>query len=79
MPLRGRNNIGVTLYPLSLATRGSGRVGEMTQLLSAAFDYTFEAAEKLKRKQGKTGGGVILLVDEADAPDPESGRGSNAP
>ena len=62
-----QENIGVTLFPLSLATRGSGRVGEMTQLLSAAFDYSFEAAEKLKRKQGKAGGGVILLVDEADA------------
>ena len=62
-----QENIGVTLFPLSLATRGSGRVGEMTQLLSAAFDHTLEAAEKLKREQGKAGGGVILLVDEADA------------
>lgn len=62
-----QENIGVTLFPLSLATRGSGRVGEMTQLLSAAFDYTFEASEKLKRNQGRAGGGVILLVDEADA------------
>ncbi|OYW99537.1 MAG: ATPase, partial [Rhizobiales bacterium 32-66-8] len=35
-----QEKIGVTLYPLSLATRGSGRVGEMTKLLSAAFDAT---------------------------------------
>ena len=62
-----QEDIGVTLFPLSLATRGRGRVGEMTQLLSAAFDHTFEAAEKLKREQGKAGGGVVLLVDEADA------------
>lgn len=62
-----QEGIGVTLFPLSLATRGSGRVGEMTQLLSAAFSYTLEASEKLKREQGKAGGGVILLVDEADA------------
>ena len=62
-----QEDIGVTLFPLSLATRGSGRVGEMTQLLSAAFDYTIEAAEKLKRQRGKAGGGAILLVDEADA------------
>ena len=62
-----QENIGVTLFPLSLATRGSGRVGEMTQLLSAAFDHTLEAAKKLKREHGKAGGGVILLVDEADA------------
>ena len=62
-----QENIGVTLFPLSLATRGSGRVGEMTQLLSAAFDHTLEEAKKLKREHGKAGGGVILLVDEADA------------
>ena len=62
-----QEGIGVTLFPLSLATRGSGRVGEMTQLLSAAFAHTLEAAEKFKREQGKAGGGVVLLVDEADA------------
>ena len=52
---------------MSLATRGSGQVGEMTKLLSAAFKYTFEAAEQLHREQGKAGGGLILLVDEADS------------
>ena len=51
-----QESIGVTLFPLSLATRGSGRVGEMTQLLTAAFAYTLEAAEKLKHEQGKAGG-----------------------
>jgi AAA+ superfamily predicted ATPase len=62
-----QENIGVTLFPLSLSTRGSGRVGEMTQLISAAFEHALSAAEKLKRQSGKAGGGVILLVDEADA------------
>lgn len=62
-----QEHIGVTLYPLSLATRGSGRVGEMTKLLSAAFDTTLEAGLKLKASRGKAGGSVILLVDEADA------------
>jgi AAA+ superfamily predicted ATPase len=57
----------VTLYPLSLASRGSGRVGEMTKLIAFAFDETVRAASKLRRKNGKAGGGVILLVDEADA------------
>lgn len=33
--------IDLTLLPLSLSTRGQGRVGEMTQLLSAAFDHAF--------------------------------------
>ena len=35
-----QEKIDITLFPLSLSTRGQGRVGEMTQLLSAAFDYT---------------------------------------
>jgi SpoVK/Ycf46/Vps4 family AAA+-type ATPase len=62
-----QEGIDITLYPLSLATRGKGRVGEMTQLVSAAFDYTIEAAEKLKNKSGKARGAVLLLIDEADA------------
>src|SRR5208283_5578170 len=62
-----QEKIDITLFPLSLSTRGQGRVGEMTQLLSAAFDYTVEAAVKLKGSSGRARGGVILLVDEADA------------
>ncbi|BEM85469.1 hypothetical protein SME41J_47930 (plasmid) [Serratia marcescens] len=62
-----QEGIDITLYPLSLATRGQGRVGEMTQLVSAAFDYTIEAAERLKNGHGKARGGVLLLIDEADA------------
>lgn len=62
-----QEDIPVTLYPLSLATRGSGKVGEMTRLVSAAFDLTLEAAAKLQRGDGRASGGVILLVDEADA------------
>jgi len=60
-------NIEVTLFPLSLAARGSGRVGEMTKLISSAFEETVDFARRLKRDEGKSGGGVILLVDEADA------------
>ncbi len=62
-----QENIDVTLFPLSLATRGQGRVGEMTQLISAAFDHTVAEASKLKAASGKSRGGIILLVDEADA------------
>jgi AAA+ superfamily predicted ATPase len=39
----------------------------MTRLVSAAFDLTLEAALKLQREDGRASGGVILLVDEADA------------
>jgi SpoVK/Ycf46/Vps4 family AAA+-type ATPase len=62
-----QEKIDITLFPLSLSTRGQGRVGEMTQLLSAAFDYTVAEASKLKGTSGKARGAVILLVDEADA------------
>lgn len=61
-----QEGIEITLYPLSLATRGQGRVGEMTQLLSAAFEHTVQAASRLK-SGGRAKGGIILLVDEADA------------
>jgi SpoVK/Ycf46/Vps4 family AAA+-type ATPase len=62
-----QEDIDVTLFPMSLSTRGQGRVGEMTQLLSAAFDYTVAEAGKLKGSSGKARGAIILLVDEADA------------
>jgi len=62
-----QQKIDITLFPLSLSTRGQGRVGEMTQLLSAAFDYTINEANNLKSSTGPSRGGVILLVDEADA------------
>lgn len=62
-----QEKIEITLFPLSLSTRGKGRVGEMTQLLSAAFDYTLMEAKKLKATSGPARGAVILLVDEADA------------
>ena len=62
-----QEKIEITLFPLSLSSRGQGRVGEMTQLLSAAFDYTVAEATKLKSSTGRARGAVILLVDEADA------------
>ena len=63
-----QENIKITLFPLSLSTRGQGRVGEMTLLLAAAFDHTLKEARKLKGTGGgKSRGAVILLVDEADA------------
>ena len=62
-----QESIDITLFPMSLSTRGQGRVGEMTQLISAAFDYTVESAQKLKSDLDKSRGAIILLVDEADA------------
>ncbi len=62
-----QEKIDVTLLPLSLSTRGQGRVGEMTQLLSAAFDHAVAEGTKLKAAAGKAQGGIVLLIDEADA------------
>ncbi len=62
-----QEDIEITLLPLSLSSRGQGRVGEMTQLISSAFEYAVNEAQKLKSSNGPSRGGVILLVDEADA------------
>ncbi|RCX27981.1 AAA family ATPase [Thioalbus denitrificans] len=62
-----QEEIEIELFPLSLSSRGQGRVGEMTQLISAAFDITAAQAAKLKSGNGRARGAVILLVDEADA------------
>ena len=62
-----QEKVDITLYPMSLAIRGQGRVGQMTELLSAAFDRVLEQAQKLKGEDGVSQGAVILLVDEADA------------
>lgn len=62
-----QERIEITLLPLSLSTRGQGRVGEMTQLLSGAFEFTIAEASKRKSTSGPARGAVILLVDEADA------------
>lgn len=62
-----REGVSITLYPMSLSARGQGRVGQMTELLSAAFDHVLESARKLDGTDGASRGAVILLVDEADA------------
>ena len=62
-----QEKIDITLLPLSLLTRGQGRVGEMTQLLSTAFEYTIDEAAKLQSASRRARGAVILLIDEADA------------
>jgi AAA+ superfamily predicted ATPase len=62
-----QEGIHLTLFPLSLSTRGEGLVGEMTQRISTAFDHGVAEAAKLKNPSGKARGAVILLVDEADA------------
>ena len=62
-----QEKIEITLFPLSLSTRGNGMVGQMTQLISAAFELTYDKAKKLKSTSGKARGALVLLIDEADA------------
>lgn len=59
--------IEIKLLPLSLTSRGKGMVGEMTSLITTAFEHTFALANKMKATTGKARGAVILLIDEADA------------
>jgi SpoVK/Ycf46/Vps4 family AAA+-type ATPase len=62
-----QEDIEIDLLPLSLAARGAGKVGEMTQLISAAFDFTVKEATAIEKNEEGSEGAVILLVDEADA------------
>jgi SpoVK/Ycf46/Vps4 family AAA+-type ATPase len=56
--------IEVMLFRLSLAARGSGAVGEMTKLISEAFNAV---ETEIPVSQGKPQIAGILLIDEADA------------
>ncbi|MDE0404724.1 MAG: ATP-binding protein [Nitrospira sp.] len=66
-PVARSHKINVTLFPISLSARGIGRVGEMTKLISSAFDFALKEAERKMNSKGKSSAGVLLLVDEADA------------
>lgn len=56
---------GVRLMRLSLNTRGSGKVGEMTSLITDAFAAVEAAVPPVNN--GDPDAAVILLIDEADA------------
>jgi SpoVK/Ycf46/Vps4 family AAA+-type ATPase len=62
-----QEKIGIMVMRMSLRTRGSGAVGEMTRLIGSAFNEVAEVARKGKRARGKPGKAVILIIDEADA------------
>lgn len=66
-PIARKEDITVTLFRLSLASRGSGLVGDLTTRIAAAFAQVGALAAKAKTKESKAGAGYILLIDEADA------------
>jgi SpoVK/Ycf46/Vps4 family AAA+-type ATPase len=62
-----RSSLPVTLHRMSLGSRGSGLVGEMTGLVTRAFAQVVEVARKAVDRNGRPRAGHILLIDEADA------------
>lgn len=65
--LARKTKLPVKLYSLSLTTRGSGFVGDMTKLVTEAF-REFKAKCPKKASDGKKhSGAAILLIDEADS------------
>lgn len=62
-----RADLPITLHRMSLGSRGSGLVGEMTGLVTRAFAQVVETARKAVDKNGKARAGHIMLIDEADA------------
>lgn len=62
-----RTKGSVALFALSLSTRGSGTVGEMTQLITKAFDQVRNEVRSARNERGKAGRGAVLLIDEADS------------
>lgn len=64
--LATETGLPIALRKLTLNARGGGRVGEMTSLISSAFTQVEREARALV-KGGKRIGGIVLLVDEADA------------
>jgi AAA+ superfamily predicted ATPase len=66
-PIAERLKVDVTLYPLSLNTRGSGLVGQMTTLITNALTEVRQMAERSWTSTGQLNRALILLVDEADS------------
>jgi len=66
-PIARKHKITVKVFRLSLNSRGSGAVGEMTRLISSAFAEVEKVAKEGKPTSGRSGSSVILIIDEADA------------
>jgi AAA+ superfamily predicted ATPase len=60
-------NMSINLYRLSLNARGSGLVGQMSKLISNAFEEIRKTASEIKINAGRPSSGIIFFIDEADA------------
>lgn len=65
-PLAKAERLKVNLMRLSLNARGTGRVGEMTALISKAFEVVEDRVSG-QRGSKSPSSAVVLLIDEADA------------
>lgn len=66
-PISRMLGIDVVLYPLSLTARGTGLVGQMTALITAALAEIRDQASRARNGNGQVTRGLVLLVDEADS------------
>jgi AAA+ superfamily predicted ATPase len=64
--LARQEKMSIYLYRLSLKSRGNGMVGDMTGLISNAFEEVYTEGKKAGAAK-KITTGYILLIDEADA------------
>jgi AAA+ superfamily predicted ATPase len=64
--LARQEKMAIFLYRLGLKSRGNGMVGDMTGLISSAFEEVYTEAKKSSGGK-KLSTGYILLIDEADA------------
>ena len=66
-PIAREIHVKVTLLRLSLITRGEGVVGQMTHLISQAFDEVADLAQRKAKLNGKPASTIVFVIDEADA------------
>lgn len=66
-PIARSEKISITVLRLSLITRGRGAVGEMTHLISRAFDEVETIANRSFVSGKKPRSAVIFIIDEADS------------
>lgn len=66
-PVARKEGVAVTLLRLSLITRGRGAVGQMTNLISQAFDEVAKLAKRGFKPGENPASAVIFVIDEADA------------
>ena len=62
-----KEKMEISLFRLSLKTRGNGTVGDMTNMISSAFETVLAEGKKGKSQNKKQRRGIILVIDEADA------------